>query len=432
MHLSHILVMFSKGKDRLNRVQAKYRIENIPLPFVKQDIQAGQEWIRGAMLCALVTASIGILNVILTIIAAGIAYSKKASDTHLTYAEIYEGDCSITSNWTTGMHLVINVLSSILLAASNYVMQCLSAPSRVDIDRAHSKDRENLGGSSSLASFDQMRGYLGARPDFISQSSVNSFYLETQHWNYPIWSFKYKGSGDWGDLFDLCYTPWQGQNDAACYDRAIDTRTLQDFLWTENPTEMQLGNFFNTASNWRNSSWAAEISFRIDVPSDPGGGFSMLGECPCEIEYTDGLSHNITISGCMTSDAQQHCQLYFSLPICIAVIVCNIIKVLCMYMTAKKDRKEIFLTIGDALSSFLDKPDATTRGQSVLPANDITYGLRSWAKRALTMPFKNNLANVTIPRETSPQLFPKRKRWIQAASWRRWAFTYILYLPQPK
>ena len=578
MHLSHILVMFSKGKDRFNRVQAKYRIENIPLPFVKQDIQAGQEWIKGAMLCALVTASIGILNVILTIIAAGIAYSKKASDTHLTYAELYEGDCSITSNWTTGMHLVINVLSSILLAASNYVMQCLSTPSRVDIDRAHSKgnwldigtmsvrnlwvtdvkskvlwgllcvsslpihmlfvvlstllrlellirnsryntalfssistldygivvipsdlgkneslvrdkyaaesfyehvgyrpedilagrfngtfcnlsipdcfktynrefntkagtlllvtDRENLGGSSSVASFDQMRGFqdgwMGARPDLISQSSVNSFYMETQHWNYPIWSFKHKGSGDWGDLLDLCYIPWQGQNDAACYDRSIDTRTLQDFLWIENPTEMQLGNFLNTASNWRNSSWAAEILFRIDVPSDPSGGFSIRGGCPCEIEYTDGLSHNITITGCMTSDAEQHCQLYFSLPICIAVIACNIIKVLCMYMTAKTDRKAIFLTIGDALSSFLDKPDATTRGQYVLPAKDMTYGLRSWPKRALAMPFKNNPANVSIPRDTSPQLFPKRKRWIQAASWRRWAFTYILYLPQPK
>ncbi|KAL4756921.1 uncharacterized protein BDW70DRAFT_164005 [Aspergillus foveolatus] len=136
MHLSHIRVMFSKGKEWFNKVQAKYRIENIPLPLVKQDIQAGQEWIKGAMLCALVTASIGILNVILTIIAAGIAYSKKEINTPFEYAELYQDDCSITSNWTTGMHLVINV---ILLAASNYVMQCLSAPSRADIDKAHQK-----------------------------------------------------------------------------------------------------------------------------------------------------------------------------------------------------------------------------------------------------------------------------------------------------
>ncbi|KAL4812585.1 hypothetical protein BDW67DRAFT_193579 [Aspergillus spinulosporus] len=451
MHLSHIQVMFSKGKERFKIVQAKYTIENIPLPLVKQDIQAGQEWIKGAMLCALVTASIGILNVILTIIAAGIAYSKKASDSHLTYAELYQGDCSITSNWTTGMHLVINVLSSILLAARHYVMQCLSALSRADIDKAHSKgnwldigilsvrnlwvtdvkskilwgllcvsslpihmlvltgnaryntalfssistleygivvipsdlgsneslvrdkyeaesfqehvgysredilarrfngtfrnlsipdcfktynhefntkagtlllvtDRDNLRGSSSVGSFQQMQGYqerwMGTRPDLISRSNVNNFKLETQQWNYPIWSFKHKSSNDWGDLFDLCRIP-----------PSIDTRTLQAFPWNGNPR------------------------------------YSMLGRCPCERRYISGVSNNITITGCMTSDAEQHCQPYFSLPICIAVIACNIIKVLCMYMTAKTDRREIFLTIGDPLSSFLDKPDATTRGQ---------------------------------------------------------------------
>jgi hypothetical protein len=296
-------------------------------------------------------------------------------------------------------------------------------------------DRDNLGGSSSVASFQQVLGYqegwMGTRPDLISGSSVNSFKLETKQWNYPIWSFKHKSSKDWGDLFDLCRIPPQGQDDATCYDRSIDTCTLQAFLWNENPSETQLDNFLNAASNWRNSSWAAEISFRIDSPSNPDGGYSMLGRCPCERKYIHDVSNNITISGCMTSDAEQHCQLYFSLPICIAVIACNIIKVLCMYMTAKTDRREIFLTIGDALSSFLDKPDATTRGQCVLPAKDMTYGLRCWARRALAMPFKNNPANVSISREACPQLL-KRKRWLQAASWRRWAFTYILYSPWPK
>lgn len=139
IHHSHIRGLFCKGQERLNKVQDKCRIENIPLPLVKHDLQAGQEWIKGPMLCALATGAIGVLNVVLTVTAAGIAYSKKAGDTHSTYAEVYQGDCSITSGWTTGMHLVINVLSTILLAASNYVMQCLSAPSRADVDKAHSK-----------------------------------------------------------------------------------------------------------------------------------------------------------------------------------------------------------------------------------------------------------------------------------------------------
>jgi hypothetical protein len=37
------------------------------------------------------------------------------------------------------IHLLINILSSLLLAASNYAMQCLSAPTRRDIEKHHSK-----------------------------------------------------------------------------------------------------------------------------------------------------------------------------------------------------------------------------------------------------------------------------------------------------
>jgi hypothetical protein len=38
----------------------------------------------------------------------------------------------------TGLHLAINILSTIILAGSNYTMQCLSAPTRSEIDAAHS------------------------------------------------------------------------------------------------------------------------------------------------------------------------------------------------------------------------------------------------------------------------------------------------------
>lgn len=113
--------------------------EHVSLPFPKGDYQPGHEWIKGVVLCTWGTGAILLLNVLLTIIASGIAYSKSSSDKHATYAELYQGSCSVTKNWGTGMHLVINVLSTALLAASNYVMQCLSAPSRADIDKAHSK-----------------------------------------------------------------------------------------------------------------------------------------------------------------------------------------------------------------------------------------------------------------------------------------------------
>lgn len=55
--------------------------------------------------------------------------------------EVYNGDCRRAESINTWVHLFINVLSTLLLSASNYCMQCLSAPSRQDIDKAHAKKR---------------------------------------------------------------------------------------------------------------------------------------------------------------------------------------------------------------------------------------------------------------------------------------------------
>lgn len=52
---------------------------------------------------------------------------------------ITEGPCSTIRNQGLYIHLAINVLGTSLLAASNYVMQCLSAPTRSEIDVAHHK-----------------------------------------------------------------------------------------------------------------------------------------------------------------------------------------------------------------------------------------------------------------------------------------------------
>jgi hypothetical protein len=47
------------------------------------------------------------------------------------------GTSEETATWSTIAHLFINMCSTLLLAASNYTMQILSAPTRDDIGRAH-------------------------------------------------------------------------------------------------------------------------------------------------------------------------------------------------------------------------------------------------------------------------------------------------------
>jgi hypothetical protein len=54
---------------------------------------------------------------------------------------LFRGDCAQVKKVNTAGHLVINTLSTILLSASNYTMQCLSAPSREDVDSVHKQQQ---------------------------------------------------------------------------------------------------------------------------------------------------------------------------------------------------------------------------------------------------------------------------------------------------
>lgn len=87
----------------------------------------------GVIGCAVATSMVFLINLIVTIWAAahyGIADGIGA---------IQNGGCGSTKTLSLWSHLAINVLSTATLSASNYCMQCLSAPTRQDIDRAHAQ-----------------------------------------------------------------------------------------------------------------------------------------------------------------------------------------------------------------------------------------------------------------------------------------------------
>lgn len=100
-------------------------------PVRFRDLRSG--WRVGASLGFLLCLFVFLLNVILTIWAS---VRSKSNNGH-----IYQGSCATAKRYNMGLHILINVLSTLLLGASNYSMQCLSAPTRKAIDRAHSKGR---------------------------------------------------------------------------------------------------------------------------------------------------------------------------------------------------------------------------------------------------------------------------------------------------
>lgn len=92
------------------------------------------EWRKALYLAIGLAALVLALNIIWVIVAV----TKYPLEGGLR--RLYQGKCTTASRIDSVLHVVINILSTALLAASNYVMQCLNAPTRDDIDNAHKKN----------------------------------------------------------------------------------------------------------------------------------------------------------------------------------------------------------------------------------------------------------------------------------------------------
>ena len=83
------------------------------------------------------------INLIFMIFAVTVA--KASGD----IGNLTTGDCNKIKNLDRWLHFLINMLGSILVETSNYNMQCLSSPTRKEVDRTHwSKQWLDIGVSS--------------------------------------------------------------------------------------------------------------------------------------------------------------------------------------------------------------------------------------------------------------------------------------------
>jgi len=76
------------------------------------------------------------LNLVLSTVCW--AFYKAPND---IVATLYQGDCDTSKRLDTSLHVVINILSTLLLSSSNLCLQLLLSPTRAEIDQAHSERR---------------------------------------------------------------------------------------------------------------------------------------------------------------------------------------------------------------------------------------------------------------------------------------------------
>lgn len=65
-------------------------------------------------------------------------------------AILLEGSNKQIHAWSIALHLIINGFGSVVLGGSNYTMQCLAAPSRAEVDRAHNQGKALSIGTQSM------------------------------------------------------------------------------------------------------------------------------------------------------------------------------------------------------------------------------------------------------------------------------------------
>ena len=120
------------------------------LPNSNRPIGTHSGWIEGVYICARASACIFILYLVLIATAAGLA-RRYPSDNKLSGSRLFHRDvCTKTKKWDTTIHFVINALSTGILAAGNYAMQTLVAPTREEIDFHHARRRWLDIGSASI------------------------------------------------------------------------------------------------------------------------------------------------------------------------------------------------------------------------------------------------------------------------------------------
>ena len=373
----------------------------------------------GVLCCAFVAAVVLIINLILTI------WAVSSSGVQNGLGTLQDGSCKRTATLTFWIHLAINILSTLLLGASNYSMQCLSSPTRSEIDKAHGKGvwlDIGVPGVRNLRHLSMARVTLwwllaiSSIPlHLLYNSAVFSTSCSNRYNAYLVSDdflrgapFYFPNEAYYNGMYEInTYGPFlkDYQKNQTSLER-LDVRTCVEIYTAPIISSHSDVLLISTYSNLSNSSLNCPdgiINGSIsNVPNDvkfcqiyqqgdinysysdttnsllfvydlrgrlfDNGSLNLL-ECSnvvaCNLPFANLTDPQNWLQYCLSVPGEEHCTLQFSLVIMIVVIVCNLIKTACMSTIAWKKDPEPLVTLGDAIASFLDRPDGTTKGNCI-------------------------------------------------------------------
>lgn len=298
-------------------------------------------------------------------------------------ATIKKGDCRDIKKSELWLHLGINVLSTMLLGGSNYTMQCLSAPTREEIDKGHHSRVTLDVGIPSLKNLIRasrrkiiLWGFLAVSsvPLHLLYNSAVFSTLSTHSYKVFVVTPEFLSGADLGVITarrdgkevleqeitdihnsvitaiqDPSKTKWQNMTNEKCLE-AYQTEFISDrshllAVSSKGTRESRpVLEIISTEafSNTSQSFWACDTSM---------GDFC---------QNADFQIYGYDIDYCLSKLEDGGCQLQLSVMIMTIVIICNLVKALCMILTVRSCFATPLLNLGDAIESFLKKPDFFT------------------------------------------------------------------------
>ncbi|KAL9115828.1 MAG: hypothetical protein Q9227_000196 [Pyrenula ochraceoflavens] len=405
---------------------------------LKFNLNSGQGWHFGVHLAISGAAFALVTNVIITIAIAG------RTSFHGGVATVFKGDCGRNESVNTWIHLLINAISTLLLSGSNYTMQILSAPTRVDIDRAHSSRKwldigvqsvRNLTHISRqrkllwwLLAFSSIPLHLMYNSAFFATISSNEYgvfyanedYLHGAPYNlskeytfnvteiqYRVKKFERLENADCINAYAQDFLTSRRDVVLVTESKPLDNGSLQDAF----PSLFSRYNYGLYSWICDNSSFQFGGAEAMDTPAE----ISDYSACFLHVNQilskaSDWHSHGVKIDYCMSEKVKGSCETRASLIILILVILANLAKLCAMSYTAFGLKFEPLATIGDGISSFLDQRDPTTESMCLASSAQIKA---AWASHT--------------PRSVLPQPFkPRGVRKFKSASTTTWMVTLIL------
>ncbi|KAL4998350.1 hypothetical protein BDV10DRAFT_73937 [Aspergillus recurvatus] len=334
---------------------------------------------------------------------------------------LYSGSCDRAKEIGTCVHLLINVLSTLLLSASNFGMQCLSAPTRNDIDRAHARNKWLDIGVPSIRN---LRGIPRSRLLLwlclvLTSVPLHLFYNSTVYSTISANAYDvYLANSSFtsltpSDVANVSIPRW---NTTWHLPSAPRLARMADELERLTPEDcisayetMFLSKYASVvliSDTWDGitsvstnttivyvdsgqvptaQTYTKTVPYQWICSDEPD---RIIESYNCADRVGDVKAHDewvvngYKIDYCLAERTAEKCTLEYSLPLAVIVICANFIKAVLICLTPSLLRGNPLLTIGDGIGSFLRCPDKTTGVNCLLTKEIVTRRARheAWVR----------------------------------------------------